>query len=74
MLVLFAPIIAARGGPVALAEALAAVEPLAGWRGARDAGRGDDRGGVLHRLGHDLIVRDLILPFILPGLSPERRA
>lgn len=73
MLVLGAPMIAARGGPVALADALAEVEPLAG-------------AGVMLAIlvaamiavafftvsGTILIVRDLILPFVLPGLSPEQ--
>lgn len=74
LLLLAAPILAARmaGGPADLVAALAGLEPLAG------AGfavalilPGLMAAGFFTVSGTLLIVRELLLPFVLPGLAPR---
>lgn len=75
MLILLAPMLAARmaDGPTGLIAALAGFEPLAGAGLALAllmAGLVATAFFVVS--GTLLIVRDLVLPFILPGLTPAR--
>lgn len=75
MLLMLAPLIAARagsGGLTGLVEALAGADPLAGASFALVLLlAGLMATGFFVTSGTLLVVRDLVLPFILPGLSPR---